>query len=477
MKLSIVAFTAAAAIAAASAHAQSDTKWNALARELLKELIEINTTDTPAGNNTLAAEAMAKRLLAGGYAREDVQVLGPMETKKNLVVRLRGSGKQKPILLLGHLDVVEALRSDWTTDPFQLVEKDGYFYGRGVLDMKSGLAIMTVSMLRLKQEGFRPDRDLILALTADEESGPANGIDWLLKQHRPLVDAEYVINHDNACVVSNRGVPEYFELVASEKLYADFQISATHPGGHSSLPVPENPIYALSEGLARLGKHRFPFELNNATRGYYERMSRIVKGQRAADMRAILRNPPDPAAIERLSQDALDNSTFRTTCVATRVSAGHANNALPQTAAATINCRIQPGHSPEEIRNELVRIVADPRLSVRYIDVLGKVVDKAPLELNFAPPPLRPDLMQPLTKLVQEFWPGLEVVPSMSVGATDAVYTTAAGLPTFVATGISVDRDDDRSHGQDERLRVDSFYQGNEFFYRLLKAVSASSRR
>jgi acetylornithine deacetylase/succinyl-diaminopimelate desuccinylase-like protein len=477
MRLSVIAFACAATIIAASARSQTEAQWNALARELMAELIQINTTDTPAGNNTLAAEAMAKRLLAGGYAPEDVQVLGPMETKKNLVVRLRGSGKQRPILLLGHLDVVEALRSDWTTDPFQLVEKDGYFYGRGTLDMKSGIAIMVVSMLRLKKEGFRPGRDLILALTADEESGPANGIDWLLKKHRPLVDAEYVINHDNSSILSNAGVPEIYELSASEKLYADFQVSATHPGGHSSLPVPENPIHTLAEGLARLAKHRFPFELNNVTRGYYERMARVARGQRAADMRAILRDPPDTEAIERLSRDPLDNATFRTTCVATRVSAGHANNALPQTATATVNCRILPGHSPEGVRNELVRVLADERLTVRYIDFVGKVVDKAPLELNFAPPPLRPDLMQPLTKLVQEFWPGLEVVPSMSVGATDAVYTSAAGIPSFVVTGIAVDRDDDRTHGKDERLRVATFYQGNEFFYRLLKMVSASSRR
>jgi acetylornithine deacetylase/succinyl-diaminopimelate desuccinylase-like protein len=473
MKLRAIVFICIAlAGAAGAAGAQNEAHWNALAREIMAELIAINTTDTPAGNNTLAAEAMAKRLIAGGYAREDVQILGPSAAKKNLVVRLRGSGKQRPILLLGHLDVVEALRSDWNTDPFQLIEKDGYFYGRGTVDMKNGIAIMVVTMLRLKEEGFRTDRDLILALTADEEGGTANGVDWLLKNHRPLIDAEYVINHDNASILSNAGVPEIYELVASEKLYADFQIAATHPGGHSSMPVPGNPIYVLSDGLTRLAAYRFPFELNNVTRGYFERMSRIAKGQRAQDMRAILRDQPDPAAIDRLSQDALFNSMIRTTCIATRVAAGHANNALPQTAAATINCRILPGHSAEEIRNELVRVLADPRLSVRYIDFAGPVVDKAPLAINFAPPPLRADLMQPLTKLVQEFWPGLEVVPSMSVGATDAVFTMAAGMPTFAVTGIAIDRDDDRTHGQDERLRVDAFYKGNEFFYRLAKAVT-----
>ncbi len=472
-----LAFLCLVLLGAASAEAQSEVKWNALAREIMEELIAINTTDTPAGNNTLAAEAVQKRLLAGGYVREDVQLLGPTQTKKNLVVRLRGSGRQRPILMIGHLDVVEALRSDWTTDPFQLVEKDGYFYGRGTLDMKNGIAIMVVTMLRLKQEGFRPGRDLILALTADEESGSANGVDWLLKNHRPLIDAEYVINHDSSSVVSNKGVPQIYELTASEKLYADFQVTATHPGGHSSVPVRENPIYVLSAALARLEQHRFPFELNNVTRPYYERMARIAKGERAADMRAILQDPPDSAAIERLARDPVDNATFRTTCIATRLSGGHANNALPQTAMATVNCRILPGHSPEEVRSELIRVLADQRLTVRYIDWTGKVVDKAPLEVSFLPPPLHPDLMQALTKLVREFWPGLEVLPNMSVGATDAVYTSAAGLPTYVVTGVMVDRDDDRSHGKDERLRVASFYQGNEFFYRLIKEVSASSRR
>jgi acetylornithine deacetylase/succinyl-diaminopimelate desuccinylase-like protein len=474
MRHRCIALATLALLGAARAHAQStDAQWNALAREIFQELIGINTTDTPLGNNTRAAEAMAKRLRDGGYAAADVQVLGPSETKKNLVVRLRGTGRHKPILMIGHLDVVEALRSDWTTDPFKLVEQDGFFYGRGTLDMKNGDAIMVTALLRLKKEGFRPTRDLILALTADEESGSANGVDWLLKNHRALVDAEFVLNHDDTSVTNDNGVPQYYEMAASEKLYADFMLTATHPGGHSSLPVPENPIYALSAGLERLAKYRFPFELNNVTRPYYERMSKIATGERAANMRAILQNPPDPAAIERISKDAIDNATLRTTCVATRVQAGHANNALPQTAAATVNCRILPGHSAEEVRQKLIEVVADPKVSVRYIDVAGELKDKAPVELNFLPPPLRPELMQPLEKLVREFWPGIQVIPSMSQGASDGVYTSAAGLPTFVVTGIAIERGDYRGHGKDERIGVEAFYRGNLFYYRLLKAIAS----
>jgi acetylornithine deacetylase/succinyl-diaminopimelate desuccinylase-like protein len=467
-------FVCLSLLAESGAHAQSSTaEWNALARDLFKELIEINTTDTPAGNNTLAAEAMAQRLRAGGYPAGDVHVLGPSEKKKNLVVRLRGTGKHEPILMIGHLDVVEALRSDWSTDPFQLVEKDGFFYGRGTVDMKNGDAIMVAAMLRLKKEGFRPSRDLILALTADEESGAANGVDWLLKNHRDLIDAEFVINHDDTSVTNDNGVPQFYEMAASEKLYADFLLTATHPGGHSSQPVPENPIYRLSEGLTKLGKYTFPFELNNVTRPYYEQMAKIATGERAANIRAILKNPPDLAAIERLSRDAVDNGTVRTTCVATRVAAGHANNALPQTASATVNCRILPGHSAEEVRQQIVGIVSDAKISVRFIDNAGNAADKAPSELNFLPPPLRPDLMQPLRKLVNEFWPGIEVVPSMSPGASDGVYTSAAGLPTYVVTGIAIERGDYRGHGKDERLGVDAFNRGNEFFYRLLEALGA----
>jgi acetylornithine deacetylase/succinyl-diaminopimelate desuccinylase-like protein len=458
------------ALYALTAVAETDKTANALAREIFEQLIEINTTDS-AGNVTAAAEAMAKRLLEAGFVPGDVQLLGEKPNKQNLVVRLRGTGNHRPVLLLGHLDVVEARREDWTTDPFELVEKEGYFYGRGALDMKSHDAIMVTTLIRLRKEGFRPDRDVILALTAGEESGVDNGIEWLLKNHRDLVDAEFVVNQDDTSVFLQNGKPQFYNLVASEKLYADFLFTTTNLGGHSSMPVPDNAIYQLTDGLARLAHFQFPFELNDITRGYYERMTTIETGQRAADMRAILQVPPDGAAIERLSRDTIDRSLLRTTCVATRLDAGHANNALPQRAQAIVNCRILPGHTPEEVRKTLVEVLADPGIRVQYLDN-ETPLDTAPDERAFAPPSLHPDMLRPLQKVVGDMWPGLQVVPYMSMGATDAVYTIAAGIPTYVITGIAIERDDDRSHGQDERLGVQSFYRGVEFLYRYVKAVT-----
>jgi acetylornithine deacetylase/succinyl-diaminopimelate desuccinylase-like protein len=353
------------------------------------------------------------------------------------------------------------------------VEKDGYFYGRGTLDMKDGDAIMVTTLIRLKQEGYKPSRDIILALTADEEGGAANGVDWLLSHHRDLIDAQLVVNHDGFSVIEEHGQPLFYELDATEKVYADYQLTTTNPGGHSSLPVPENAIYELAQGLTRLQTHEFPFELNAVTRGYYEQMAAIEGGERAADMRAILAPQPDPAAAQRLSRDAFDHSVERTTCVATRLDGGHANNALPQTARAIVNCRILPGHSPEEVRQDLIRVLADPKISVRYMADDGAVSDVAPDKRGYAPPPLDPQLMQPLTAVAGQMWPKLKIVPTMSTGASDAVHTMAAGLPTYVVTGIAVERGDERMHGKDERVGVESFYRGNEFFYRFLRALTA----
>jgi acetylornithine deacetylase/succinyl-diaminopimelate desuccinylase-like protein len=465
-------FTAVTPVQGAAASA-SDGSANALARSIFQELIEINTTDS-VGNVTTAAEAMARRFRAAGFPESDLALLGPNARKKNLVVRYHGTGRQKPVLLIGHLDVVEARREDWSTDPFKFVEKDGYFYGRGTQDMKDGDAIMVTTLLRLKQEGFKPDRDIILALTADEEGGSSNGVDWLLKHHRDLIEAEFVLNHDGSSIVSDHGRQLYYELDGTEKVYGDFQLMATNPGGHSSLPVPDNAIYALADGLGRIEKFEFPFELNPVTRAYYERMATIETGQRAADMRAILHTPPDPAAIARLSKDAIDHSIMRTTCVATRLEGGHANNALPQRAAAVVNCRILPGHSPEEVRQVLVKVLADPRITVRYIDDNGQVQDKASDRKGYPPPPLKPEIMKPLEALVSKDWPGLKVVPNMSVGASDGVYTSAAGMPTYTITGIDIDKDNERAHGRDERLGVDSFYKGNEFYYQYLKALTSA---
>ena len=472
-----VGLLVAASLCAVVAHGQDkppteDRAANALARSIFQELIEINTTDS-IGNITTAAEAMARRLRAAGYPEGDIAVVGPTERKKNLVVRLRGSGQRQPVLLIGHLDVVEARREDWTTDPFKFVEKDGYFYGRGTQDMKDGDAIMVTTLIRLKQSGFRPDRDIILALTADEEGGSSNGVDWLLQHRRELIDAEFVINHDGYSVVTDHGRPLYYELDATEKVYGDYQLLVTNPGGHSSLPVPENAIYVLAAGLGRIEKFEFPFELNAVTRAYYEQMAGIEGGERAADMRAILRNPPDSQAIARLSREPSDHAIMHTTCVATRLEGGHANNALPQRAEAVVNCRILPGHSPEEVRQKLIQVLADPRIRVRYIDDNGQVQAKASDKKGYPPPPLSPEVMKPLHALVSTYWPGLEVVPNMSVGASDGVYTSAAGLPTYTITGVANDKDNERAHGRDERLGVDSFYKGNEFFYQYIRAISS----
>jgi acetylornithine deacetylase/succinyl-diaminopimelate desuccinylase-like protein len=461
-----------AIILALPAQSQIDAATRQLAHDIFKQLIEINTTDS-VGNVTTAAEAMAQRFRDAGFPESDIHVLGPNDRKKNLVVRLHGSGKHKPVLLIGHLDVVEARRADWTTDPFQFVEKDGYYYGRGAQDMKDGDAIMVTTLLRFKKEGYVPDRDIILALTADEEGGKSNGVDWLIKNHRDLIDAAFVLNHDGGGVSADHGKPVMMELDASEKLYADYQLTVLNPGGHSSLPVPDNAIYHLADGLARLERYHFPFELNNVTRSYYEREVAIETGQRAADMRAILKTPPDEAAIARLSKQPIDNATLHTTCVATRLEAGHANNALPETARAIVNCRILPGHTSEEIRQTLIKVLDDPKITVRYVDNFGNIFDRAPNNRAFAPPPLIPDVIQPLEKITHEMWPGIPVIPSMADGASDGVYTNAAGMPTYCVSGEAIDRDDIRAHGKDERIRVKSFYRAVDFYYRFLKAVTA----
>jgi acetylornithine deacetylase/succinyl-diaminopimelate desuccinylase-like protein len=446
---------------------------NALARALLAQLVAINTTDTPRGNVTTAAEAMALQLRTAGFSAEDIQVLGPSERKKNLVVRLRGAGRHEPVLLIGHLDVVEARREDWSTDPFQLVEKDGELYGRGTLDMKGPDAIMLAALTRMKQERFKPARDIILALTADEEGGGANGVQWLLQHHRELIDAQFVLSGDDYSVLTENGRPLFFKLVASEKVYADFQLLVTSKGGHSSVPLADNAIYTLTRGLDRIAAYQFPFELNAVTRQYYRRLGQIESGERAAAMRAILRDPPDEHSRARLSQDPVDRSITHTTCVATRLDAGHANNALPQRAQAVVNCRILPGHSPEEVRQRLVQVLADSAIAVGYLASDGTLREQAPADRGFAPPPLLPEVMNPLDRLVEETWPGLKVIPSMSTGASDATHTSAAGLPTYTFSPLSVDPNDDREHGRDERISVASFYQANEFFYRYLRTLTA----
>jgi len=462
----------------------ADDATRRLALDIFKQLIEINTTDS-VGSVTAAAEAMAQRFRDAGFPESDIQVLGPNsnDRKKNVVVRLHGSGKHKPVLLIGHLDVVEARREDWTTDPFQFIEKDGYYYGRGTSDMKDGDAIMSATLIRMKKEGYVPSRDIILAMTADEEGGTSNGVDWLIKNHRALIDAEFVLNHDGGGVLADHGKPVMMEVNATEKLYGDFVLTATNPGGHSSLPRRENAIYELADALTRIADYQFPFELNPITRAYYERQVTMSTGQRAADLRAMLKTPPDMKAVARLSKDPLDNSTMHTTCVATRLSGGHANNALPQMAQANINCRIEPGHTLEEIRLTLEKVVADPRIDTPRIDApkikvqfrenTGVLMDHGSDRHSYVPPPPRKEVFDPLDKVVAQMWPGIPVLPNMSTGASDGVYTNAAGMPTYCVSGEQYERDDIRAHGKDERIGIESFARGVDFYYVFLKGVTA----
>ncbi|HXN25853.1 MAG TPA: M20/M25/M40 family metallo-hydrolase, partial [Candidatus Acidoferrales bacterium] len=315
-------------LASGAIRAQVNDGTRQLSRDIFKQLVEINTTDS-VGSTTIAASAMAKRLLDAGFPPSDVQVLGPNERKGNMVARIHGTGARKPLLFICHLDVVEARREDWSIDPFQFLEKDGYFYGRGTGDVKDGDAFLVTTFLRLKQEHFEPDRDLILALTADEEGGASNGVAWLIKNHRDLIDAEYVINPDAGDFELDNGKHLLVGIQASEKLYQDFDLKVSSPGGHSSLPTSENAIYQLAAGLTRLEKYQFPFELNEVTREYFRREASIVGGQTGADMQAILQTPPDPEALARLSAIPYYNARIRTTCVPTRLDGGHANNALP----------------------------------------------------------------------------------------------------------------------------------------------------
>src|SRR5437899_7540898 len=340
------------AIYATRGRTQVPDQTKQLSRDIFKQLIEINTTDS-VGNVTTAAEAMAKRLRDGGFADDDIKIAGPNERKKNLVARFRGTGKRKPVLFIGHLDVVEALRSDWTSDPFEFIEKDGYFYGRGTEDMKEGDAILVTNFIRLKKEGYLPDRDLILALTADEEGGSSNGVDWLLREHRDWIDAEYCINLDGGEFEKDKDKRLLAAIRASSQVYVDFQFESRNPGAHSSVPSPDNAIYHLAGALARLQSFSFPVKINEITRSYFGRTAAMENGQIGADMKAVAKQPPDPTAVQRLSAVPYYNSLLHTTCVATMLSGGHAPNALPQTARANINCRIFPVEVPKQVHDEI----------------------------------------------------------------------------------------------------------------------------
>ena len=448
------------------ASAQTLTPQQQLAKDIYKELLEINTV-TATGDTLKAAQAMASRLKTAGFPDADVQVFSPAPRKGNLVARLRGTGKMKPILLLAHLDVVEALPSDWTTDPFKLVEKDGYYYARGSGDDKSMAAYFIANLIRYKQEGFKPDRDIIVALETDEEILDANavGIQWLLKNHRNLIDAEFALNEGGAVGLKD-GKALRNGVQTSEKVSFSYRLEVKNPGGHSSLPSKNNAIYHLAKGLARLADFDFPVQLNETTRVFFTRSAAQESGQLGADMRSVVSASPDPAAVARLSAMPAYNAQLRTTCVATLLEGGHAVNALPQTARASVNCRILPGVPVEEVQKTLVRVLADEQISL------------TPLGTPTLSPPSALDdkIMKPIEKLSAEFWPGATVIPVMSAGATDGAYLRNAGIPTYGHSGRASDINENRAHGKDERILVKSFFESTEYMYRLVKMLAVEGK-
>ena len=424
------------------------------ARDIFQQLIEIDTTDS-SGDNTRAAEAMAARFRAAGFPEQDVQVLTPAPRKGNLVVRLHGTGAARPVLFIGHLDVVEARRADWSFDPFVFLEKDGFFYGRGTSDMKGDDATLVSTFLRMKSEGFQPSRDMILALTSDEEGGQHNGVEWLLKNHRDLIDAGFCVNSDSGGGDIKNGRRIYMSMQAAEKIFLSFKLEVTNSGGHSSLPTKDNAIYRLAAGLTRLAAYDFPVRLFDVTRASFERMAPFYPGQPGADMKAVAADPNNQPAVARLSASPQYNAQLRTTCVATMLSAGHAENALPQDATAVVNCRLLPVDNAADVERTLTQVLADSEIKLS-VKTPAKVVPYSPID---------PKLLTIVEAATTKYWPGLTVVPKMETGATDGLYLRAAGIPTYGVSGIFTDEDDVRAHGRDERILVQSFNEAQDFMY------------
>jgi len=435
------------------------------ARAIYQELVEINTVDS-VGSVTKAAEAMAVRFRAAGFPAADVQVLVPdgAPTKGNLVVRYRGRGQGRPILLLAHLDVVAALRSDWPRDPFTMHEANGYFYGRGVADDKAMASMFVANVLRYKQEGFVPARDLIIALTADEEGGGTNGVEWLLKNHRALIDAEYAINEGGGGTLDG-DKPLFHSVQAAEKVPVNFTLTTVNTGGHSSVPRPDNAIYQLSDALYKLSRFTFPVALNEVSRPFFQQTAKVEKPAMAAAMRAIAANQSNAAAAATISRDPRYASMLRTSCVATRLTGGHAYNALPQTATANINCRIVPTSNIDEVKATLSRVFADTGVALSMTVVSRERFGQAPNAIDAA-------LLAATTSLTKSMFGDIPVIPTMSTGATDGRFLRAAGIPTYGVSGIFSTPGETNAHGRDEKLRVKSYYDGLEFLYQLVKQVA-----
>ncbi len=428
----------------------------ALVRGIFEELVEIRSTEEEGTGR--AAQMLAERLTAAGFAKTDVQVLGPDAKTRNLVVRYRGRNPRAPgVLLMAHIDVVPARREDWSVDPWMFLERDGWFYGRGTSDNKGGAAMLVANMIQLKRAGWQPERDLVALLTGDEET-KQHGIKWMLAEHRALVDAELAFNTDGGSVQTRKGAAVSFDVQASEKIYADYQFEVTDAGGHSSLVRPGNPIYTLSAALSRVGEHQFPLHVGDAARLFLERSSRTETGQTAIDMRAVAAVPPDQAAAARLSRSPFYNAQLRTTCVATRVEAGHANNALPQLARAVVNCRILPGLPGAEVE-QVLRQLAGDKVTVTVLEP----------PVTSPPSPVAAPLLNTLERLVARQWPTLPVIPTMIAGATDGMYTRSAGIPTYGVSAMAEDPEDIRAHGKDERVGVESFYKAAQFWLDLMR--------
>jgi acetylornithine deacetylase/succinyl-diaminopimelate desuccinylase-like protein len=465
-QICLLAFLSSSALIGRAQQPQQSTMppYHQLAHDIFQQLIEINTTDTPAGNVTTAAQAVAARLAKAGFSGDDLRLGGPLPNKYNVVARIHGSGKAKPVLFIGHLDVVQALKQDWSPnlDPFKFNEIDGYFYGRGTSDIKQGDTILITNFIRLKQERFVPDRDLILALTADEEGGESNGIQWLLKNHRDWIDAEYCINTDAGDFETENGKRLLLGVETSEKNYIDFQLEVKSKGGHSSRPVKDNAIYHLAEGLVRLSNFEFPVELNETTQSFFAKTANLQDARTAADFHAVSAGQPDSAAAQRLSQSAYFNALLRTTCVATRLEGGHANNALPQTARAIVNCRMLPTDSAANVEKTLMGALADSRIAVQVVNNTGAAPPSA----------INPVIMRKLEDLSTKLYGGIPVVPVMDAGASDGKYLRLGGIPTYGVPGVFEDVNDDRAHGRDERIGVNDFYNGVDFYYQFMKNLA-----
>jgi acetylornithine deacetylase/succinyl-diaminopimelate desuccinylase-like protein len=435
-------------------------------RQIYQELVEINTTDS-VGDSVRAAAAMAVHLKAAGLPAEDVQVISSGPRKGNLVARLRGTGARRPMLLIAHLDVVEAKREDWSFDPFRLQEVDGYFRARGAIDDKAMAAIFVANLIEYVKEGLRPDRDIILALTADEElsDSPHDGAHYLLDRHRALIDAEFAINEGGSAALRD-GKPFLLNVQHAEKVYQTFVLEVTDPGGHSASGRRDNAIYRLADALRRLGRFDFPVALNEVTRNFFARMAAAETGATADAIKALLAGSTDPATLMPLTVRPPYNAVMRTTCVATQLAAGHAENALPQTARATVNCRILPDQPVAEVERTLDRVIADDRV---------KIVPKGRAVLSPASP-INPDVMHTIEALAGEMWPGVPVIPTMSGGYTDSRWLRNAGIPSYGVSGLFTDPVHSGVHGLNEQVGVKQLYDSKEFLYRLVKRLAAPSQ-